>query len=60
MDTQKILGALGEFKEHTITRLDKIEHKLDGLHGFKWQVTGGVLVASFIISLAVSIYVTKN
>lgn len=49
-DTERVIGALTEFKKATEKRLDKIERKVDALNHFKWRLVGGASAASgFVI-----------
>lgn len=50
-DTERVIGALTQFKESTEKRLDAIEAKVDELKAFKWKVIGGAAAIGFIIGL---------
>lgn len=53
-DSDRILGRLEEFKEHTADRLEAIENKIDALQEFKWRIVGGAAVLSVISSSLVA------
>ena len=40
------------FIQKTDERFDKVEKKLDEVLKFKWQIVGGSVVMSFLITLA--------
>lgn len=47
--TERVIGALHEFKKHADKRLDSLEAKVDALQQFKWRVAGGMAVLSTIV-----------
>lgn len=49
-DTDRILGALLEFKAAATERFDRLEHKVESIQGFKWKLWGGMAVIGFITS----------
>lgn len=58
-EVERVLGALEEFKDNTVKRLDSIESKLDGLQGFRWRIVGAGMLASFVISIVVTLFAAK-
>lgn len=65
-EVDRVLGALGEFKDNTNKRLDKfderfnmVDAKLDALQGFRWRLVGAGMLASLVISVAVTILAAK-
>lgn len=55
-----MIARLEEQSRWVNSKLDKIENKLDRLHAshtaFKWKVTGGVIVLTFLMTLAVEVF----
>lgn len=50
-DTDRVIGALTEFKKATEKRLDKIERKVDALNYFKWRVgVSASVVSGFVVA----------
>jgi uncharacterized membrane protein len=52
----RIIGRLEEFKVATEKRLDKIEHKIDRLHEYKWRIAGGLAVISALTVAALHLW----
>lgn len=44
------------FIERTDRKLDKIDTKLDKLFAFKWQIIGGSLFLSTVVTTFISLY----
>lgn len=49
--TDRIIGALQEFKLNVERRLDVIEKKVDALQQFRWRVAGGTMVIVGIVEV---------
>jgi hypothetical protein len=47
--TERIIGALQEFKSHTEKRFDRLESKVDSFQQFRWKVAGGLAVLSTLV-----------
>lgn len=47
------------FIEQTNTRLERIEDKVDRLLAFKWQIIGGSLFASALVTLGVQVFLSR-
>jgi len=54
-DTERIIGALTEFKEDAKCRFDKIEKDIEDLKGFKWRVIGGAMLVSFVFTALIQL-----
>lgn len=39
-DTERVIGALQEFKDDSKKRFDKLESQVESLLAFKWRVAG--------------------
>lgn len=55
-----MIGGLMEekfnyFMDQTNERLEKIDHKLDVVIGFRWQIIGGAMAASTAITLILNV-----
>lgn len=57
MADDRILGKLEEFKRATERRLDKIEHKIDKLHEYKWRLAGGLTALSVVMTVVLKMFV---
>lgn len=55
MHVELIFKNIETIRTYSDERFDKIEEKLDKLLRFKWQIIGGSLVASTVLSIAFQI-----
>ena len=55
MSDERILGALVEFKETTMRRLNTIETKVDSLSSFRWKAVGALGIV-FVLGEMVNLY----
>jgi hypothetical protein len=55
-------GKVEYFIEQTNDRLEKIDQKLDEMIKFKWQIIGGSVVLSLVVTVIVqlSVYVVNK
>ena len=56
-DIHALLGELREFKRASLTRLEKIDQKLDQLQSFRMKLLGAAGFISFMISIMATVLV---
>lgn len=57
-DTQRIIGALVEFKEHTNKEFQEIKKELRKLTHYKLKVAGGVTAITLVIQTVFAVLQT--